>query len=156
MNVEIGSNIPSYVVFQMGTRRLALPREGVGELISSPVLDSFPHTTPGIAGVVIRRGRILPVLDLGPAVLGAPAPPTRFFLVVERIISNAGETCAIPVQGECELVCGIMLPATSPDGPWSGYLDINGEQVEVLDLQKAIQANAAGAEDPGSRLGAMS
>jgi chemotaxis signal transduction protein len=82
MNPDNGSLVPSFVVFQVGTRRVALPRECVAELIASPTLFSFPHASPLITGVVLRRGRIVPVLDLGPGLLGAPSPPARFFLVV--------------------------------------------------------------------------
>src|SRR5579863_4572799 len=142
MNVERSSLVPSYVVFQVGTRRVALSRESVAELIASPFLYTFPHTTPLITGVVLRRGRIVPVLDLGPGVLGAASPPARFFLVVERRISNISERCAIPVQGECELVSGIMLPADGQDEFVAGCLDLYGERIDVLDLEKAIGASA--------------
>ena len=142
MTAEIGSLVPSFVVFHVGTRRVALPRDCVAELIASPILFSFPHTTPLITGVALRRGRIVPVLDLGPGVLGAPSPPARFFLVVERHISNIPERCALPVQGECELVAGIMLPAAVQDDFVTGYLDLNGEQISVLDLEKTIEASA--------------
>lgn len=142
MNAESSSLVPSYVVFQVGTRRVALSRESVAELIASPFLYTFPHTTPLVTGVVLRRGRIVPVLDLGPGVLGAASPPARFFLVVERRISNISERCAIPVQGECELVSGIMLPADGLDEFVAGCLDLNGERIDVLDLEKAIGASA--------------
>ena len=142
MNAETNNLVPSFVVFQVGTRRIALPREGVAELIASPLLFTFPHTTPLISGVVLRRGRVLPVLDLGPGVSGAPSPTTRFFLVVERQISNAIEKCAIPVQGACELVSGIMFPSGDDRGFVAGRLDFNGEQIEVLDLEKAIAFSA--------------
>jgi chemotaxis signal transduction protein len=95
----------------------------------------------------MRRGRILPVLDLGPGVAGAPSPPTRFFLVVERRVDNVSEKCAIPVQGACELVAGIMLPAADQDSFVTGLLDLNGEQIAVLDLEKAIAINAARKEE---------
>lgn len=147
MNAETGSLVPSFVVFQVGTRRVALSRDGVAELIASPLLFSFPHTTPLIAGVVLRRGRIVPVLDLGPGLLGASSPPARFFLVVERHISNISERCAIPVQGECELVAGIMLPAAGQDEFVSGCLELNEEQIDVLDLEKAIAAGSRSEEE---------
>jgi chemotaxis signal transduction protein len=142
MSAETNSLVPSFVVFHVGTRRAALSRDNVAELIASPLLFSFPHTTPLVTGVVLRRGRIVPVLDLGPGLLGAPSPPARFFLVVERHISNISERCAIPVQGECELVAGIMLPPTGHDDFVSGCLALNDEQIDVLDLEKAIAAGA--------------
>src|SRR5580700_5191457 len=140
--METSSLVPSFVVFHVGTRRVALSRDCVAEMIASPLLFSFPHTTPAIAGVVLRRGRIVPVLDLGPGLLGAPSPAARFFLVVERRISNSSERCAIPVQGECELVAGIMLPAAGQDEFVTGCLDRNGELIDILDLEKAIEAGA--------------
>jgi len=143
VSAENNNLVPSFVVLQVGTRRIALPREGVAELIASPLVYKFPHTTPLIAGVVLRRGRILPVLDLGPGLSGALSPFTRFFLVVERHISSAPEKCAIPVQGACELVAGIMVPAADLEGYVTGHLDLNGEQIDVLDLEKAIALSAA-------------
>jgi chemotaxis signal transduction protein len=142
MNAETGSFVPSFVVFHIGNRRMAFARECVAELIASPVLFSFPHTTPLIAGVALRRGRIVPILDLGPGLLGEPSPAARFFLVVERRIADVSERCAIPVQGECELVSGIMLPAVARDDFVTGTLELNGEQIEVLDLEKAIATSA--------------
>jgi chemotaxis signal transduction protein len=143
MSADNSSLVPSYVVFQVGTRRVALPRDCVAELIASPILFSFPHTTPLITGVVLRRGRIVPVLDLGPGLLGGSSPQARFFLVVERRISNSSERCAIPVQGECELVAGLLLPAAGEDDFVTGCLDLNEEQIDVLDLEKAIAASAS-------------
>jgi chemotaxis signal transduction protein len=140
MSTETGSLVPSFVVFQIGRRRVALSRDCIAELIASPILFSFPHTTPLITGVVLRRGRLVPVLDLGPGLLGAPSPAARFFLVVERRISNSSEKCAIPVQGECELVAGIVLPSMTQEEFVTGCLDLNEEQIDVLDLEKAIAA----------------
>jgi hypothetical protein len=96
------------------------------------------------------------VLDLGPGLLGAPSPPARFFLVVERHISNISEGCAIPVQGECELVAGIMLPATGQDDFVSGCLDLNEERIDVLDLEKAIAAGARCEEETIAAVEALS
>jgi chemotaxis signal transduction protein len=147
MNAETGSLVPSFVVFQVGARRVALSRDAVAELIASPILFSFPHTTPLITGVVLRRGRIVPVLDLGPGLLGAPSPLARFFLVVERRVENISERCAIPVQGECELVAGIMIPSAGQEDFVDGCLTLNEEQIEVLDLEKAIAAGVRREEE---------
>jgi len=142
MSVDTSSPIPSFVVFQIGKRRVALSQNCVAELIASPVLFSFPHTSPLITGIVLRRGRIVPVMDLGPGLLGEPSPLARFFLVVERQISNSSERCAIPVQGECELVSGSMLPAAERENFVIGSLDLNEEHIDILDLEKVISAGA--------------
>ena len=142
MTAETSSLVPSFVVFYLGTRRVALPQESVAELIASPVLFSFPHTTPLITGIALRRGRIVPVLDLCPGLMGSASPAARFFLVVERRLSNCSERCAIPVQGECELVTGIVLPAANAAEFITGTLDLHGERIDVLDLEKTIAASA--------------
>jgi chemotaxis signal transduction protein len=95
----------------------------------------------------MRRGRILPVVDLGLGVSGAPSPPTQFFLVVERRVSKEPEKCAIPVQGGCELVAGIMAPTEDHTGFVIGRLELNGEQIDVLDLEKAIASCVFGREE---------
>jgi chemotaxis signal transduction protein len=119
----------------------------VGELIASPLIFSFPHTSPLITGVVLRRGRIVPVLDLGPGLVGTPSPPARFFLVVERRDLSISERCAIPVHGECELVAGTIHPATGEDDFVLGCLDLNEQQIDVLDLEKAIGAGVGRVEE---------
>ena len=144
MNVAENQSGPSFLVLRVGARRIALRREEVVELIASPQIFSFPHTTPLISGVVLRRGRILPVVDLGPCVLGKSSPATRFFLVVERRISNEAEKCAIPVHGSCELVSGVMRPGEHELNFMAGWLDIDGDQIEVLDLERAIAATGNG------------
>jgi chemotaxis signal transduction protein len=146
MSAQSEPLVPSFVVFQIGSRRVALPRDCVAELIASPTLFSFPHTTPLITGVALRRGRIVPILDLGPGLLGAPSPDARFFLVVERRRPNLSERCAIPVQGECELVSGTILPASASNEFVTGCLDLNGEQIDVLDLEKTIATSASVSE----------
>jgi len=156
MSADKSSLVPSFVVFHVGKRRVALSRECVAELIASPIVFSFPHTTPLITGVALRRGRIVPVLDLGPGLLGEASPPARFFLVVERRISNSSERCAIPVHGECELVTGIMLSPTGQEDFVAGYLDLNEQQIDVLDLEKAIAAGVRNEEQAVPAVEAMS
>lgn len=132
--------VPSFVVTQIGNRRVALPGEGVSELIASPVVHTFPHTTPLLAGVVVRRGCILAVLDLGFGVFGKQSPPGRFFLVFERQVGGRKDHCAIPIQGQCEFVSGFLFPSEEKDAPAIGFLDLNGERIPVLDLELTIAA----------------
>lgn len=133
----------SFVIAQIGSRRIALPGEGVSELISAPSVHSFPHTTPLVAGVVVRRGRILPVIDLGPGINGEASPPTRFFLVVDRRVGGRRDRCAIPVQGECELVSGSFTAAEHDDRRVLGWVAIDGETLDVLELEHTIAAGSS-------------
>jgi len=138
---ETLEQVPSFVVAQIGSRRIALPSAAIAELIPSPLLHTFPHTTPLVAGVILRRGRVLPVIDMGLILLGVPSVAAKFCLVIERHVENLPERYAIPVDGECELVTGIMFPPKDQDGFAIGCLDLAGNELEVIDLEKAIASS---------------
>lgn len=138
MNAEPLEQIPSFVVVQIGSRRIALQSSGIAELILSPLLHIFPHTTSLIVGVIVRRGRVLPVLDMGLGLLGVPSTSEKFYLVIERHAGNVADRYAIPVDGECELVSGIMFPPRDEDGFAIGSLDLAGDVIDVIDFEKAI------------------
>jgi hypothetical protein len=146
MSFEVQADAISFVVAQIGHRRVALPRENVSELIGSPIVHSFPHTTPLVIGVVIRHGLIVPVLDLGPGVFGHPSPPGRFYLVVKREMQEGTESCAIPVQGECELISEILRPCEEKNSSAIGFLELNGERIDVLSLERTIASGSQGVE----------
>lgn len=138
MNAEPLEQIPSFVVAQIGSRRIALQSSGIAELILSPLLHTFPHTTSLIVGVVVRRGRVLPVLDMGLGLLGIPSTAAKFYLVIERHLGNIADRYAIPVDGECELVSGIMFPPKDSAEFAIGSLDLAGDVIDVIDFEKAI------------------
>jgi chemotaxis signal transduction protein len=151
VNVEPLEQIPSFVVAQIGRRRIALQSSGIAELILSPLLHTFPHTTSLIVGVVLRRGRVLPVMDMGLGLNGVRSTGTKFYLVIERHIGNIADRYAIPVDGECALVSGIMFPPQDQQGFAIGSLDLAGEIVDVVDFEKAIARSlAAQSENVGT------
>ncbi len=78
VNAEPVEQIPSFVVAQIGSRRIALQSSGIAELILSPLLHTFPHTTSLIVGVVLRRGRVLPVWTWDSASLAFSRPLRNF------------------------------------------------------------------------------
>jgi chemotaxis signal transduction protein len=124
------------VVFPLANRRFALPTTEVVELIRTGSIHIFPHTTPGILGVLIRHGRILPVWDIAPALLGEDEPTLKYCLVARRN-SAAEEPTAIPISGDCQLVSTPMEPP--PVGlpeHVQGVLTVDGELVEVLELSR--------------------
>ena len=143
MIAEPLEQIPSFVVAQIGTRRIAIQSSGIAELILSPQLYTFPHTTPLIVGVVLRRGRILPVMDMGLGLLGVPSTTAKFYLVIERHAGNVADRYAIPVDGECELVSGIMFPPQDQHEFAIGSLDLAGDVIDVIDFEKAIARSLA-------------
>ena len=134
----------NFVVFPVGGKRFALPAEQVNELAAHQRFNeqeqqTFPHTTPLLTGVVVRRGQIVPVVDLTSLLVGSDVPAKRFYLVVS--MSTAGEVnrAAIPVTGECELAYAEPLPATADLPPHvTGLLPLRDDVVQVLDLESVM------------------
>jgi len=125
----------SYVLFPLGERRFALPAETVTELARQDTLHVFPHRTPLLTGVLVRRGRIVPVCDVAQVLAGPNAPPRRFYLIANCHIGGRNELTAVPVSGECELAnLGPVLPVESNTPYSGGLLSTKDETVEIVDL----------------------
>jgi len=145
----------SFVVLQLGGRRFALAAEIVSELAPPVRLNEFPHQTPVVSGVIVRRGRMIPVYDVAPALIGKRSPASRFYLVATRRFHSNAELSAIPVDGECELVNAELLP-TPDDSPKyvAGMLAVGDGRIEVLDFEKLVTAEpqpiASAAKHPGT------
>jgi chemotaxis signal transduction protein len=141
----------SWVLLHVGNRRFALPAESVIELAPPVRLHNFPHTSKLIAGVIVRRGRIVPVYDVSPVLCGRESSVHRFYLIAERTFGPGNETSeasAIPVNGECELATSEMQPPQENAPPYfAGTLAIENENIDVLDLQKLV---SAGINDPAA------
>lgn len=132
----------SFVVLQVGGSRFALPSETVVELAPPVRLHKFPHTSPLLAGVILRRGRIVPVYDAASVLIGRSSLSQRFYLIARRSIASPSDFAAIPVNGECELVAGEALAPLPGRPPWvTGTLAIGEESVEVLNFA-ALAASA--------------
>ncbi len=126
----------SFVLFPLGEKRFALPAETVTELARPDRLQTFPHTTPLVAGVLLRRGRVVPVCDFAAVLVGPQAPPRKFYLIANRSFGSARERTAIPVTGECTLTSSELLPPTGKLPAYvCGLLSLEDEIVEVLDLE---------------------
>jgi chemotaxis signal transduction protein len=131
----------AFVLFPLGKKRYALSAGQVSELARQDAPQTFPHTTPLLTGVVLRRNQIVPVADVAPLLIGSDAPARKFFLVVNRQVNGKSNSMAIPVTGECELADAEELPVSSELPPYvSGLLSFRDEVVEVLDLEKLIPA----------------
>jgi chemotaxis signal transduction protein len=149
MTAEIhnaGAN--TYVLLQLANRRFALPSAIVSELAPPVRLHSFPHTSPRVSGVIVRRGRIVPVYDVARILLGRSSSVHRFYLIARRDFPDGPESSAIPVSGECELTTAEMQQVSDNGRPYiSGCLLIKGESIEVLNFD-ALVANDA-SQDSG-------
>jgi chemotaxis signal transduction protein len=133
----------SYVLFPMGSKRFAVPAEFVEELARPDHLQTFPHRTPLLTGVLVRRGKIVPVCDVAQILVGADAPPRKFYLIANREATAHQEWTAIPVTGECTLA---SLEPSRPEVGQPPYvtevLRAGEESVAVVDLSKLISPEA--------------
>lgn len=128
-------NASSFVLFPLGSKRFALPADVVTELARPDHLQKFPQTTRMLAGVLLRRGRIVPVCDVAPVLIGPHAPARKFFLIANRTFGSAKEWTAIPVSGECELISAEPLPVTGKLPKYVvNLLSLPEEIVEIIDL----------------------
>lgn len=129
----------SFVLFPLGRKRFALPAEKVTELAKPDRVQTFPHRTPLLAGVLVRRGKIVPVCDVAHALVGPDAPPRKFYLIANRQFTLRKEWTAIPVTGECELT---NEQPREPVGKLPSYvkgiLSLENEIVEILSLEELI------------------
>jgi chemotaxis signal transduction protein len=134
----------SFVILQVGERRLALPATVVAELAPPLRMHTFPHDSPAILGVILRRGHIVPVYDAAAALGVRSSSAQRFFLITRRRFGKAREFGAIPVSGECELAVGEMRPPAA-DRPScvSGMLQHGDEMLDVFDLDALMSSSNA-------------
>ena len=131
----------TFVLFPLGAKRFALPAELVSELAHQDEAQSFPHTSPLLTGVVLRRNQIIPVADVASVLIGPEAPVRKFYLVLKREVNGKVSRTAIPVTGECELAEAEQLPGTGKLPPHvSGLLSLKDEIVEVLDIERLLSA----------------
>jgi chemotaxis signal transduction protein len=137
------ANIASFVLFPMGQKRFALPAKTVTELAREDEPQTFPHTTPWLAGVLLRRRRIVPVCDVAPVLIGPQTPARKFYLIANRSLPAGEEWAAIPVSGECELTQSELLPVTGKLPEYvDGLLALQEEIVEVLNLNRLLAVEA--------------
>lgn len=136
LNAELESQ--SFVLLHLGERRFALSAEDVSELVQPGRIHRFPHQTEHVEGVLVRRGRIVPVCDIAQTLIGARIT-RRFYLVAARSYPSGREWVALPVSGECELIAAEMT-AASGDHPAhvAGWLSYEGEMIEVLNLGRLV------------------
>lgn len=133
----------SYVLFPLGKQRFALPGETVTELARPDSVQTFPHRTPLMTGVLVRRGKIVPVCDVAQVLVGPAAPPRKFYLIANCQFESRQELTAVPVTGECELVSARQMPPAGHEPPYvSGSLNLGGEMVTVVALEKLMYAEA--------------
>jgi chemotaxis signal transduction protein len=142
----------SFVLLQIGNRRVALPAGLVAELAPPVRLHAFPHTSKLISGVIVRRGRIVPVYEAALVLGGRSSFSQRFYLIARWQTGSATDLGAIPVNGECELATGEMQPPALDRPPYvAGTLAVGQDSFDVMNLDAFVAAySSATAESAGT------
>ena len=135
MTVSIELELQSFVLLRLGERRFAVSANQIAELVAPSRVFRFPHRTSKLEGVILRRGRIVPVCDVSEMLLGKRLTSRRFYLIAVRNYGTLKEWIAVPVTGECELINSEMMAASESDAPHvAGWLSHDGDVIEVLNL----------------------
>ncbi|HKV23970.1 MAG TPA: chemotaxis protein CheW [Candidatus Acidoferrum sp.] len=125
----------SFVLLRLGERRFAVAASQVSELVAPSRIFRFPHRTPRLEGVILRRGRMIPVCDVAEHLLGKSLSSRRFYLIAVRHYGAKMEWVALPVTGDCELISAEMIASSESDAPHvAGWISHSGEVIEVLNL----------------------
>lgn len=128
-----------FVLFPLGEKRFALPAESVSELARPDRLQTFPHATPLLIGVLVRRGAVVPVCDVAQVLIGNKGPARKFYLIASRQFGATAEQIALPVSGECELAAAEMVPPAGKLPEYVvGLVTLDKVIIEVLDLEKIV------------------
>jgi chemotaxis signal transduction protein len=135
MTVSAELELQPFVLLRLGERRFAVSANQIAELVAPSRVFRFPHRTPKLEGVMLRRGRIVPVCDVSEMLLGKRLTSRRFYLIAVRNYGTLKEWIAIPVTGECELINTEMMAAAESDAPHvAGWISHDGDVIEVLNL----------------------
>jgi chemotaxis signal transduction protein len=135
MTVSAELDLQSFVLLRLGERRFAIAANQIAELVAPSRVFRFPHRTPKIEGVILRRGRIVPVCDVAETLTGKRLTARRFYLIAVRRYGAHNEWVALPVTGECELINAEMSATGASDAPHvAGWLSHDGDVIEVLNI----------------------
>ncbi len=125
----------SCVLLRLGDRRFALAADEVSELVAPSRMFRFAHRTPEIDGVILRRGRVVPVCDVAEKLTGKRLTSRRFYLISTRRLGAKSDWIALPVSGDCELIQADLTAAGPTDSPHvAAWLSHDGQVIEVLNL----------------------
>ena len=149
MTVSVELELQSFVLLRLGERRFAVSAKQIAELVAPSRVFRFPHRTPKLEGVILRRGRIVPVCDVSELLLGKKLTTRRFYLIAVRNYGSQKEWVAVPVSGECELINLEMMSASESDAPHvAGWLSHDGDVIEVLNLDSLTPGPALAVVKP--------
>jgi chemotaxis signal transduction protein len=135
MTVAAELELKSFVLLRLGDRRFAVSAANIAELVAPSRVFRFPHRTLRLEGVILRRGRIVPVCDVAESLTGKRLTARRLYLIAVRRYGDKSEWVALPVTGECELInAELMAAGESVEPHVGGWLSHDGDVIEVLNL----------------------
>ena len=136
MSIVAEIALESFVLLRLGERRFALRAGNIVELIAPSRVFRFPNHTTQLEGVILRRGRIIPVCDVSERLVGTKMSVRRFYLIATRFFGAQKESIALPVSGDCELITAEMTPRSESDSLHvAGWLSHGGDVIEILNLE---------------------
>jgi chemotaxis signal transduction protein len=142
VQADLGSQ--AFVLLRLGDRRFAVAASLIAELVAPSRIFRFPHRTVSVEGVILRRGRIIPVVDIAEALIGKNVANRRFYLIAVRNYGEKSEWLALPVTGECELIAAEMSSAGESDSRLvAGWISYDGDVIEVLNIDALSPGPAA-------------
>ncbi|GAC1664035.1 MAG: hypothetical protein NVS9B4_19270 [Candidatus Acidiferrum sp.] len=135
MTVATELELQSFVLLRLGDRRFALPSSQIAELVPPSRVFRFPHRS-AVEGVILRRGRIVPVCDIASKLVGTSVLSLRFYLIAVRRYPAKSEWVALPVTGECELITAEMSAPGATDALHvAGWISHQGDVIEILNIE---------------------
>lgn len=147
--------LEAFVLLRLGERRFAVGAGQIVELIAPSRVFRFPHRTTALEGVLLRRGKIVPVCDVSERLVGKKLTTRRFYLIATRFFGSQKESIALPVSGDCELITAEMTRRSESDSAHvAGWLSHGGDVIEILNLEaltpgpNAAPAHTAALQQP--------
>lgn len=94
--------MPSFLVFEVGGVRAAVPAADVIEVIAVHGATVVPGAPPVLAGLLGHRGAVVPLIDGAERVTGVPAPAGRVATAI--LVATSYGTVGIAVDRVVDLV----------------------------------------------------
>ena len=83
MTVALELELKPFVLLRLGEQRFAVAASQIAELVAPSRVFRFPHRTEKIEGVILRRGRMVPVCDVAVLLTGKRVADRRLYLIAQ-------------------------------------------------------------------------
>ena len=145
MSEPEGTETRQYVLFRLCGEEYGLPISSVRSVIRYEQATPVPRAPEGVEGVFNLRGQVLPLVDLGRRLRGAPIEPTSLsrIIVAEAGLGAVG-LGVDQVREVANIPASDIRPApqatlsTALGDAFEGVATIDGRLVVLLDPDKAL------------------